>query len=403
MSAKEARTFDPASPEFVQNPYPAYLRLRKMAPLFKTPGGFWLATKFDVVNAVLRDKRFGIGYEARTKRGQGDDIFEVPVFNSMRRMMVLQNPPNHTRIRGLVARIFTHRRIEALRPRIRYIVDELIDAVEPKGEMYVVRDFAYPLPVEVICDMLGMPVEDRGRFYGGSGKSNRLLDPTPLTPEEIEQTNKYHLELAAYFRGLVNERRKSPREDLLTVMAEANEDGDRLTDDELIANVILMFVAGHETVSNQIGNGLFALLSTPGQLEALRADPSLIKGAVEEMLRFDTSVQMTARAALEDVELNGKKIAKGEGVIVVLGSANRDAGEFSDPDHFDVTRQGAHPTSFGGGIHHCLGAQLARVELQIAFETLLRRLPNMRFLSLDGPRFKQTYTLRGLVDLPIGF
>ncbi len=402
-TAPAAPIFDPASPEFVRNPYPAYHQLRGLAPIFKTPAGFWLATSFGDVNAILRDKRFGKDFEKRTKEQHGEDVFKIPVYESMRHWMLVRNPPDHTRLRGLVARIFTPKQISALKPRIQGLVDELIDAVEDKGEMNVIRDFAYPLPVNVICDMLGVPESDRERFMVASEKSGRLIDPTPLTPEELEETNKGFEEQTEYFQSLIDERRKDPKDDLLTVLAQANEDGDKLSDAELIANTLLLFGAGHETTVNLIGNGLLALLSTPGQFEALKADPSLINGAVEEMLRYDSSVQLTSRTALEDVEINGMLIPEGDTVITLLGAANRDPDAFENPDDFDVTRKAVRPTSFGGGIHHCIGAPLARIEGQIAFETLLRRLPNMRLKDIEHANFKPTYTLRGLIDMPVEF
>ncbi len=400
---EEPPLFNPYSPEFVRNPYPAYHQLRQSAPMFMTPIGFWVATRFEDVNMILRDKRFGKDFEARTKMSLGDDVFDIPVYESMRHWMLVRNPPDHTRLRGLVARIFTPKQLAALKPRIQSLVDDLIDAVEDKGGMEFIHEFAYPLPVNVICDMLGVPEADRGSFYSSSKISGRLIDPTPMSKEELEETNKGHIELAAYFQGLIDERRKAPMDDLLTLLAQANEDGERLSDAELIANTILLFGAGHETTVNLLGNGLFALLSTAGQFEALKADPSLINGAVEEMLRFDSSVQLTSRSALEDVEINGTLVEKGQNILTLLGAANRDPEAFDDPDNFDVTRKGVRPTSFGGGIHHCIGAPLARMEGQIAFETLLRRLPNMRLKDLGDQDWKPTFTLRGLMSLPIEF
>ncbi len=344
--ASDQPIFNPYSPEFVRNPYPAYHQLREMAPIFKTPAGFWLATKFDDVNLILRDKRFGKDFENRTKQNMGEDVFDIPVYDSMRHWMLVRNPPDHTRLRGLVARIFTPKHINDLKPRIQNLVDELIDAVEVKGEMDFIREFAYPLPVNVICDMLGVPTKDRDGFYSSSRVSGRLIDPTPMTQEELEETNNGHLELAAYFKELIDERRKAPKDDLLTVLAQANEDGDKLSDDELIANTILLFGAGHETTVNLLGNGLFHLLTTPGQFDALKADPSLVNGAVEEMLRFDSSVQLTTRTALEDTEVNGVTVPKGDTVLTLLGAANRDPGEFESPDEFRVDRQRVRPTSF---------------------------------------------------------
>lgn len=395
--------FNPFSPEFVANPYPSFHLLRATQPTMKTPLGFWVATKYEDVAMILKDKRFGKGFEQRTLQRYGEEIFKHAAYNSMRSWMLTQDPPDHTRLRGLVSKAFTARHINGLRPQIEALVDELLSKIEGKGSMEFIQEFAYPLPVNVICDMLGIPPEDRARFAFGGKMSGRLIDPTPMTEEELAATNEGFLEQEAYFKELFAARRANPQDDLSTVLVQAEEDGDKLSEDELVGNMILLFGAGHETTVNLLGNGMLALLSTPGEYEKLRDNPDLIPGAVEEMLRFDSSVQMTGRTAFEDVQVGDVTIAKGEHVISLLGAANRDPEEFESPDEFRVDRKGVRPMSFGGGIHFCLGAQLARVEAEIAIRAILERLPNLR-LGFDGDaEFKPTFTLRGLTGLQLSW
>lgn len=395
--------FNPFSPEFVANPYPSFHLLRATQPTMKTPLGFWVATRYDDVAMILKDKRFGKGFEQRTLQRYGEEIFKHAAYNSMRNWMLTQDPPDHTRLRGLVSKAFTARHINGLRPQIEALVDELLSKIEGKGSMEFIQEFAYPLPVNVICDMLGIPPEDRARFAFGGKMSGRLIDPTPMTEEELQATNEGFLEQEAYFKELFAARRANPQDDLSTVLVQAEEEGDRLSEEELVGNMILLFGAGHETTVNLLGNGLLALLSTPGEYEKLRDNPDLIPGAVEEMLRFDSSVQMTGRTAFEDVQVGDVTIAKGEHVISLLGAANRDPDQFEEPDEFRADRKNVRPMSFGGGIHFCLGAQLARVEAEIAIREILKRLPNLR-LGFDGDaEFKPTFTLRGLTGLQLSW
>ncbi len=390
------------SPEFLRNPYPAFQMLRANAPIMKTEMGFWVATRYEDVTAILRDKRFGKCFVERTERVHGTEVWDQPVYASMRNWMLVMDPPDHTRLRGLVARAFAPRHLKALRPRIQQLVDDSLDAVEDKGEMDFLEDFAYPLPVHVICDMLGIPAEDRNWFFDGSRVSGRLIDPTPMTPEELQQVNEGHMQQVAYFKDLFERRRKTPDDDIITELLSAADDGDKLSDDELIGNIILLFGAGHETTVNMLGNGMLHLLSNPDEWEKLKADPSLVPNAIEEMLRFDSSVQMTGRTPLEDVEIGGVTIPKGEQILNLLGAANRDPDQYVDPEEFKIDRQNVQPTSFGGGIHHCLGAPLARIEGEIALATLIKRLPNIR-LANDDPEWRMTFTLRGLATLPVAW
>jgi hypothetical protein len=268
--------------------------------------------------------------------------------------------------------------------------------------MDLIEDFAFRLPVTIICDMLGIPEEHREAFYTSSRDGGRLLDPVPLTKAEIEQANAGNLMAQMYFQQLFELRRKNPGDDLTTQLVQAEEDGSKLSNEELTANIILLFGAGHETTVNLIGNGLLALHRNPDQLALLKANPELITNAIEEFLRYDSSVQLTGRVALEDIDdLGGKKIPKGESVLCLLGSANRDPAVYPDrPDRLDITRPKIRPLSFGGGIHLCLGAQLARIEAEVAISTLLRRLPDLKLDNAENPEWRPTFVLRGLRNLP---
>jgi cytochrome P450 len=394
--------FNPLSPEFIRDPYPAYARLRETDPMFLTPLKAYLASRNADVAAILRDRRFGKDFAARTIARHGPGIMEEPVFRSMGHWMLTQDPPDHTRLRGLVVKAFTARRVEDMRPRIQAIVDDSIDRVEKNGRMDLIADFAFRLPVIVICDMLGIPEEDREIFFQRERTGGRLLDPVPLSRAEIDEANQGHQNSLAYFQRLFELRRREPGDDLTTQLVQAEEDGNKLTNEELCANIILLFGAGHETTVNLIGNGLLALHRNPDQLALLKSRPELMQNAIEEFLRYDSSVQTTGRVALEDIgEIGGKQIRKGDAVLCLLGSANRDPAAYPDrPDKLDVTRQNIRIHSFGGGIHFCLGAQLARIEAEVAISTLLRRLPNLTIDDIVNPQWRPTFVLRGLKTLP---
>ncbi len=394
--------FNPLSPDYIKNPYPHYVRLREHDPMHVTAHGAFVASRHADVALVLRDKRFGKDYVERTIRRYGPKIMDEPIFRGMSHWMLQQDPPDHTRLRGLVVKAFTARRVEDMRPRIQEIVDRTLDRIIPQGKMDLIEDYAFRLPVTIICDMLGIPEEHREMFYKGSRDGGRILDPVPLTPDEIQQANATSALSRMYFENLFDLRRKNPADDLITQLVQAEEAGDKLTNEELTANIILLFGAGHETTVNLIGNGLLALHRNPDQLALLKAKPELIGNAVEEFLRYDSSVQMTGRVALEDIEdLGGKRIPKGESVLCLLGSANHDPAVYPDhPERLDITRPNVKPLSFGGGIHFCLGAQLARIEAEVAISTLLRRIPDLRLDDAENPEWRPTFVLRGLKRLP---
>ncbi len=392
--------FNPMDPEFVADPYPMYHRLRAEDPVHHSPLGFWVLTRYPDVMAMLRDPRLIKEPIAAFVAAR----FGLAVPPGLGLSMLDRDPPDHTRLRGLVSKAFTPRALERLRPEIQQIVDGLLDEVEARGSMDLVEEFAYPLPVRVICEMLGVPVKDHERFKAWGLDIARGLDAIMLPPDsEVGQRSvSGRRALADYFRGLIAERRAAPRDDMLSALIAAEEAGDKLNEEELLATCILLLVAGHETTVNLISNGTLALLRHPDQLRKLRERPGLIVTAVEELLRFDGPVQRTARIPSEDVTIGGQTIGKGEMVMPFLGAADRDPTQFPDPDRLDITRADNRHIAFGMGIHFCLGAPLARMEGQIAINTLLARLPKLA-LATDRPQFRQSLTLRGLQALPLSF
>jgi hypothetical protein len=389
-------------PENRANPYPLYHRFRTDHPVHFSPMGIWTLTRYSDVLAVLRDDRFSSDPRNATALEQffpADPDTPRPFEEMAGRILLFTDPPDHTRMRNLVNQAFTRRVIEDLRPHVVQLVDQLLDDVAGRGEMDVIADFAYSLPALVICELMGVPVEDRDRFQGLSADVAPILDPI-TSPEQLEKAMSTVEVFVEYFAGQLTDRRRRPRDDLLTALVTAEEHDDRLSEEELLGLCVLVFIAGHETTQNLIGNGLLSLLRNPDQLALLRNDPSLTRNAIEELLRYDSPVQLTGRSATEDIEIGAHTIAKGQEVVVLLGAANRDPSVFTDPDRLDITREKIQVLSFGGGVHFCLGAPLARLEGQIAFRALLERFPNLA-LATDEPEWRNTLTLRGLKTLPV--
>jgi cytochrome P450 len=393
--------FNPLLPEFHADPYPFYRQLREEDPVHQSPLGIWVLTRYDDAVMVLRDPRFGREGLAELMEGR---LGAGSVRPANTRDMLFRDPPDHTRLRALVSRAFTPRVVEAMRPHIQEIVDGLLDGVEGARGMDVIEDLAYPLPVRVICEMLGVPIADQEVFKGWSADIARSLDASilPAGSEVITRGQEAGDALREYFRSLIAGRRKQPRPDLLSALIAAEEQGDKLSEPELVATCVLLLIAGHETTVNLIGNGLLALLRHPDQLRALAADPALIQTGVEELLRFDGPVQRTGRMTMADVEIGGKPIPKGSIVAAVIGAANRDPAHFADPDRLDIARRENRHIAFGFGIHFCLGAPLARIEGQVAIGTLLRRMPALKLVS-DTPEWRESSVLRGLKTLPVTF
>ena len=389
------------TPEIVSDPYPLYRQLRETSPALPLPDhNLLVLSSYALAQQAVRHRQLGHAQDPRLTEAQLAERRNNPALAVLGHMMLFMNPPEHTRLRALVVKAFDARRVEAMRERIVDIAEGLVDEFIGRRRGDLVSLFLHPLPVIVICDMLGIPEEDRPQFVSGPRVRGRLIDPTPLTPEDLEEANRDIVESRPYFEGLCDERRIRPRDDLITALVESETEHGRLSNNELTANIRLLFAAGHETTVNLMGNALLALYRNPAQLGLLRDDLGLMPQAVEEFLRYDSSVQLTARAALEDVELAGMPVRKGTQIIAVLAAANRDPAAFERPEELDITRVGTRPLSFGGGVHYCLGAQLARLEAAEGLKVLFRRLPGLALDNVDNPTWKRTITLRGVTELP---
>jgi cytochrome P450 len=391
-----------ATPEGRADPYPRYAALRATAPVHRSALGFWALSRYDECQQLLRHPGVGKDFSglAGTPGLSPAQQAAEARFRNDRSNMLTTDPPDHTRLRGLVTRAFTPRTVESLRPRIVALVDELLDGFGA-GEVDVMDALAFPLPVTVIGEMLGVPAADRPALRPLVRDVTAVLE-LAVSPDALAAATTADAALAAYFAGLVAERRAHPRDDLLSKLIEAEDQGDQLTEDELISTTILLFAAGFETTTHLVGNGLLALLRHPDQLARLRADRSLARAAVEELLRFDSPVQIALRTAYEDLSIGGTTIAAGGVVLAMLGAANRDPARFRDPEALDIGRDQGPPLSFGGGIHFCLGAALARLEGQIVFDRMLDRFGTIE-LAGPPPRHRDSLTLRGLLDLPVRF
>jgi cytochrome P450 len=388
------------TPEHRADPYPTYRWLRERHPIMDST---WeddtsILTRFADCEAVLRDPRWSSN-PAHRPMPEGEMDVRTAMSQTGGSILLFIDPPDHTRIRRLVSKAFTPRTVERLRPRVQQIVDELLDDAAERGSLDVVGELGYTVPVTVICEMLGVPVEDRDLFGPWSSDASRLLDGV-LDEETTMKGLLGSMQIINYLNGLIEEHRAHPRDDLLGALIAAEEEGDRLSEDELRSNALLLFVAGHETTMNLIGNGTYALLRNRTQLERLRDDPSLAASAIEELLRFDGPVHLTGRVATEDLEVNGHRFAKDQQVITMISAANRDPERFTDPDTLDIGRQDGPHLAFSYGMHYCLGAALARLEGQVAIPTLVSRFPNMELIT-DPVEYREHLVLRGLKELRV--
>ncbi|MBV9355158.1 MAG: cytochrome P450 [Chloroflexi bacterium] len=396
---------DVFAPELAVDPYPAYARLRAHDGVrYRSPSGRdqppLVLSRYADVALALRDPRFGrAGAAERLRASLGDG----PLSRTFARWMLFQDPPDHTRLRRLVQPAFTPRAVEQLEDCIRDVVRRLIEPLPARRAFDVLTEFAAPLPVLVICALLGVPKQDWHRFGGWSAALAASLDHL-TAPESValRRGDAAAAGLTAYFQELIATRRQNLGQDVVSQLLRAADDRARLNEDELIATCILLFFAGHETTVNLIGNGLLALLRHPEQLRQLQQASEAAPTAIEELLRFDSPVQRTARVALDDMELkDGDVIRASETVIVLIGAANRDPAQFRQPDRLDLTRPDAsRHLAFGAGIHHCLGAPLARLEAQVALTELVRHVPRLRLVD-DRVDWRPTFSLRGLRALPV--
>ncbi len=399
--------YDPFSAEFQADPYPTYRRLRAEDPahhrLFDDQD-VWLLTRYEDCVAVLRDPRCSAEkFPSKILEEIAQDP-KSPLAQLARislGMMLVKDPPDHTRLRTLVNKAFTPRRVESLRPRLQRVVDELLDAVRDRGTMDIIADLAAPLPLIAIAELLGLPPDDRSRLKLWSDRFVTFIDGT-IRDAGLDQAAVAVAELKSYLGGIIEERRRKPQQDLISGLVTAHEADDRLTEDELYSTVALLLAAGHETTTNLIGNGLLALLRNPDQLDQLRAEPELIRPGIEELLRYDSPVQVTSRIPSEDLEICGKTIPKGQEINTSIGAANRDPEVFAEPDRLDLTRGDQRHLSFGLGVHFCLGAALARLEGRIAIQSVVRRMRRLK-LDTDKPEWRPGIVLRGLRALPVRF
>jgi pimeloyl-[acyl-carrier protein] synthase len=363
-------------------------------------GDSWVAASHAAVQAVLREPGWGNDHRKATGYAEYQAERGIPEFADelLSKVLIFMDPPDHTRLRGLISKAFTPRSVERLRPRIGELAEELLAPLRDAGRFDVINDFAFPLPVTVICELLGVPAEDRELFRQQTRDLAVLLD-WDVTPEQFGGAAGAALNFAAYLVPLFEERRRAPQADLISALVAAEEAGDRLGADELLTTVVLLLTAGHETTMNLIGNGLLALLRNPDQLAVLRARPDLMPSAVEELLRYDSPVRLTVRTALADNMVLGERVQAGEQVMAMLDTANHDPAVFESPNVLDVTRDARHHLAFGGGAHYCLGAALARAEAQVALSALIA-LPDLE-LAIDEPQWRPLTTFHALQSLPV--
>jgi pimeloyl-[acyl-carrier protein] synthase len=389
-------------PEVLANPYPLYHRLRTEDPVHWDPYlHAWVVTRYSDVVHVLQTFSADRTPSPEQLSAMGLEALN-PIAQIMVRQMLFLDAPDHTRLRGLASVAFTPRRVEGLRAHIQHIVDDLLDRVVHSGRADLIADLAAPMPAIVTAELMGVPVADHEQLKLWSADFAEMLGNFQHNPDRIPRVLRSVTEMTAYFRSAMREQRERPHDGLIQALMSAEVEGSRLTEEEVIANVIVTMVGGQETTTNLIGNGVLSLLRNPDQLQKLRGDSSLIPSAVEELLRYESPSQHTARLAREDVEMGGKQIRRRQAVIAVMGAANRDPERFPDPDRLDITRKDNRHVAFGWAAHFCFGAPLARMEGQIAFETILRRLPN---LALDPQPlvWRHNLGLRGLAALPVAF
>jgi cytochrome P450 len=397
--------YDPRRPETIADPFPIFAELRRRDPVhWSDVLGGWVLTRYRDVRLALTDARFSADRITPFRDHLAPDARAqiAELLKTLGLWAVFNDAPAHTRRRGLLNKAFTPRAVMALRPLIERIVTHLISRVAARGEFDLIAGFAYPLPASVIAGMIGVPIEDLDRFKTWSDEIAAFVGSALATPDKRERGERGVREMSAYFRAIIAEHRKQPREDILSALLAAEEQGSGFSEDEVVASCILLLFAGHETTTNLVGNGMLALLRHPEAVAALRGDRALAQSAVEEMLRYDGPTQAMTRIALEDVRHDDTVpvIRAGDRVFALLNAANRDPQVFAEPDRFDVTRGDTRHISFGFGMHFCLGAPLARLEGQIAVAALVERLPDLA-LATDAPQWSDSFVLRGVKSLPV--
>ncbi len=375
-------SYDPTSAGIISDPYDTYDRLRVNDPVHRMRliNG-WVLTRYEDVDTVLRDHR-----RFSKNDGHKDEY----------RSMLHHDPPDHTRLRSLVSKAFTPRAVRELHPRVQRIVVDLLDELEGKDKFDLIENFAFPMPVTVIAEMLGVPAQDMDRFKDWSNDISLTIEPS-LRDDQVRRVERASEELYSYFEGIIEQRRREPQDDMITALLNAEDEGDRLTHEELLGTLVLLLVAGNETTRNLIGNGMRALLKHPDQLQKLRNNADLLDSAINELLRYDSPVQLDGRLVHSDTEVAGHRIRAGQRILCAIGAANRDPSMFSEPNKLDIERNERNHIAFGRGIHHCLGAPLAMLEARAAFSALLDRFSSITLVS--EPMYREQVVLRGVKEL----
>jgi cytochrome P450 len=406
VSAQSLR-FNLFDSKFNANPYPTYHRLREEDPVHRyLIGGDWIVTRYADVKAVLKsgcvrtDDRPKSIQERNKYLLHKEKNLDILAYTTSR-FLFYMNPPDHTRLRGLVGKGFSSIVVERMRPHIQEIVDELLDKVRHKGSMDIVAELASPLSVSVISKLLGIPKEAQQQLHQWTNVLSRILDPL-VSLKEYEAMNQATEEIQEYLRTLIAEREKEPQEDFISNLIAAKDQSDRLSQKELLAICTLLFGAGEETTGNTIGNGMLALLQHPNQMEQLKREPTMIQSAVEEVIRYDSAIQMLTRIATDNLEIGNQTIKAGEKIVLCLGAANRDPAQFPNPDELNINREQNHHLAFADGIHYCLGAALARAESQVAINTLIQTFPDLKLAS-NKLEWKKSIVIRGLKSLSVSF
>lgn len=386
-----------ASSSFYENPYRVYDQIRSRGPVVKVGNRLWATCRYDVANSLLCDRRIGRNYMSSIVARYGEEKAKAPIFQTLSRIMLLMNPPTHTRLRSLSMKVFTAAQVAQTAEFAQASANWLIAAMQQKRSAEIMSEFAIPLPAMVICTLLGVPLEHVDLFTQAVADAAVSVETAPLNDDQIATASKAIGFMQDYFSDLMAERRRNLGTDLVSLLLKAEEGDDRLSEEEVLANVILLFMAGHETTTNMIGNSLIGLHRHPAQLDKLLTDPSLMPKAVAECLRYDTSAQVTSRATMEDMEIEGVAVPKDNTIFIFLGGANRDPAKFEDADQIIIGRpdQGSRMISFGGGIHYCLGARLAAVELEVALTALFKQMPAFRISNLDAIEYHPRNALRG--------
>jgi len=401
-------SFDPIDPAFLRDPYPYFAHLRDNDPVHWSRLGFWVVTRFEDCRSTLIGKQFGQGDFVKNIQlfyGDDFDVMSHPSYAWLSRVFVMQDPPAHTRVRGLVSGALSMKRIRAMEPRIRELAVQLLDDYDRSGSDNFITEFAYQFPTKVMCDMLGMSDEDYPadlllKLNQAIADSFTVFETRALSPADLEQADEQMRFLTATFDELFAQRRKNPQDDLTTAMVQSQEGGDSLSPEELSTSVIGLFGAGFETTAHMIGNGMYLLGKYPEQRQRLIDNPALASDTTEEVLRYESSLQASYRTALADETIGSQTIKQGQRVLAIVAAANRDETHFDNPDSFDISPREQKPLTFGGGIHYCVGAELARLEGKVFFEELVKRYPDFA-VDVDNARLRPAFLFRGFEYLPV--